>query len=76
MKNKNEDKIIYSICNGDIQQVANEKFGRNLKQNELKIVENEIGDYFAWYDSIESCLRDKIFNNEDDKQTTPTIKIS
>jgi hypothetical protein len=63
---KNEDKIIYSISIEDVQQVAKEEFGRKLKPRELKIVENEIGDYFAWYDSIESCLCDKIFTNKND----------
>ncbi len=63
---KNEDKVIYSICTEDVQHVAKEEFGRKLKPKELKIVENEIGDYFAWYDTIESCLSDKIFTSKED----------
>lgn len=64
MKSKNEDKIIYSICIADVQQVAKEQYGRKLKKEELKIVEEEIGDYFGWYDSIESCLQNKVFTKK------------
>ena len=43
------EKIIYSINIEDIQNVADQELVRELTENELKIVENKLGDYIDWY---------------------------
>lgn len=50
------EKTVYLICIEDIQNVAKKSFSRKLKEEELKIIEEKIGDCFDWYDSIESCI--------------------
>lgn len=48
----NLNKIIYSINIEDVQTVAEEELGRELTDDELKFVEDKIGDYIDWYDTI------------------------
>jgi hypothetical protein len=47
-----EEHIVYSINVEDIQNVASEEFGRALTEEEVKIVEDKLGDYIKWYDAI------------------------
>lgn len=54
------DKIIYSICIEDVQNVAEQEFGRELTEEELKIVEDKIGDCFNWFDSISDLIHDEL----------------
>lgn len=50
------DKIIYSLCIGDIQDVAEDNLNRKLTEDELKKVVDRVGDYISWYDAIELTL--------------------
>jgi hypothetical protein len=52
----NNEKIIYSINTMDVQKVAEEELGRKLDVEELKIIEDEIGDYIDWYQAIKSVI--------------------
>ena len=45
-------KIIYSINIEDIQTVAEQEFDRKLTEEELRLVENKLGDYVGWYEAI------------------------
>lgn len=54
----NPIKTIYSVNFEDVQTVAEEQYGRPLTDAELKIIEDKIGDYFGWYDAINSCISD------------------
>jgi len=47
-----KDKIVYSICIGDIQEVAQDELNRKLTEEELKKVIDKMGDYITWYDAI------------------------
>lgn len=47
-----KDKIVYSICIGDIQEVAQDELSRKLNDDELKKVIDKMGDYLNWFDSI------------------------
>lgn len=47
-----DTRVMYSLCIEDIQTVAEESFGRRLTKTELDVVEEELGDYVQWYDSI------------------------
>ncbi len=59
------DKIIYSINIDDVQNVANQELSRRLSMDELKIVEEKLGDYMDWYGSI-ALVIDDISNTEVD----------
>ncbi|MCX6829767.1 MAG: hypothetical protein NT002_10885 [candidate division Zixibacteria bacterium] len=54
------EKIIYSINIEDVQTVAQEEYGRVLTPDELKKVEDKIGDYFGWYDAIDMLICDQL----------------
>ncbi|MEW6740247.1 MAG: hypothetical protein ACOYU2_10770 [Nitrospirota bacterium] len=53
-------KIIYSINIEDVQTVAEEELGRKLNRNELKIVEDKIGDYIDWHEAILAAINENI----------------
>lgn len=53
-------KIIYSLNIEDVQNVATEELGRKLNNTELKIIENKIGDYIDWYESINMAITDNL----------------
>ena len=55
-------KIIYSLNNEDVQNVAESELGRKLTENELKIVEDDIGDNIDWYEAIRLVIFDKILS--------------
>ena len=57
---KNQEKIIYSIDAEDVQQVADEILDRKLNEEELEIIENEIGGYIDWYQAIQDVIMQKI----------------
>ncbi len=59
-------KIIYSLNIKDVQNVAAEKFERELLGKELKIVEDKIGDYIDWYAAIEMTIRNEILHCDAD----------
>ena len=50
------DRIIYSINVEDLQTVAEQESERELTDEEIKIVEDRLGDYIDWYGSIASVL--------------------
>ncbi len=51
-KKQQKDRIVYSICIEDVLNVAEEEFDIELTANELKAVEDKIGDYFDWRGAI------------------------
>ena len=53
-------KVIYSINIEDVQTVAEEELGRKLNRNELKIVEDKIGDYIDWHEAILAAINENI----------------
>lgn len=52
------DKIVYSINVEDIQNVAEEQLGRELQEKEVIFIEDRLGDYIDWYNSICFSLND------------------
>ncbi len=56
----NTGKIIYSLNIEDVQNVAEERFGRKLSDKELEIVEDKIGDRIVWYEIIEDLIHDEL----------------
>ena len=57
----NGNKIVYSINLDDIKNVAQEEFGRDPTDREIKFVENRLCNYIDWYNAISLALTD--FNN-------------
>lgn len=53
-------KIIYSINIEDVQSVAEQELGRKLREKELKVVENKIGDHIDWYEAINLAIKSNI----------------
>ncbi len=65
-----KDKIVYSLCIADIQEVAEDELCRKLTDDELKKVIDKMGDYISWYDSISNTFQALEFKEaevEDDK---------
>ena len=52
--------ILYSLNVEDAQNVANEGFERDLTEEELKQVEDRLGDYIDWYGALEFAINDVI----------------
>ena len=50
------DRIVYSINVDDLQTVAERELERELTDEEIKIVEDRLGDYIDWYGSIALVL--------------------
>jgi len=59
------DKIVYSLCIGDIQDVAEEKLERKLNEQELKEVIEKVGDFISWTDAIENTFHDLRLTSEE-----------
>ena len=55
---ENREKIIYSINIKDVKNVAQQEFDIELSEQDLKIIENKIGDYIDWYQAIVDVIND------------------
>jgi hypothetical protein len=55
-----KDKIIYQLSVEDIQNVAEENFGRKLTSKEIKKVLDPIADRITWYDAIYNAIKDTL----------------
>jgi hypothetical protein len=49
-------KVIYSINNADLQDVAMDVLNRKLTEDELKKVGNRLGDFVDWRQSIYNAI--------------------
>lgn len=59
-----KDRIIYSINVEDLQTVAEQELERELTDEEIKIVEEHLGDYIDWYGAIALTLSEVIRKNK------------
>ncbi len=55
-----KDNIIYQLSVEDIQNVAEENFGRKLTNKEIKKITNPIADRIPWYDAIYDAIKDEL----------------
>jgi len=53
-----KNKMLYSINVEDIQDVAMEELDRPLSNEELRLVEEKLGDYIDWYGAIVLSLNE------------------
>jgi len=56
----NIERIIYSLNVEDVQRVAQENLSRDLRSDEIRKVEELVGDYILWYDAIDSAIENAI----------------
>lgn len=61
-----KNTIIYQLTIKDIQNVAEESFGRVLTPQEIAKIEDDIGDRIPWYDIIYDSIKDKLDLDEID----------
>lgn len=47
-----KNKILYSINVEDVQNAAMEELERPLSNDELRLVEDKLGDYIDWYGAV------------------------
>ncbi len=50
------DRVVYSINVEDLQSVAEQELDRELTDEEIKLVEDRLGDYIDWYETIAMVL--------------------
>ncbi len=65
-KSKNYNEIIYQLTIEDIQNVAEENFGRELTNAEIEKILDPIADRIPWYDAIYEAIKDKLEIKEQD----------
>lgn len=51
-----DERIVYQLIVEDIQNVSRELLGRRLTVQEIKKVEDKLGDTVPWYNAIESAI--------------------
>jgi hypothetical protein len=66
---KKKDSIVYSISVADIQDVADQELDRELTPEEVKWVENRVGDYISWYDAIALAINEMIAKQNVDNKS-------
>jgi hypothetical protein len=60
IENMFDSKIIYQINVEDLQKVAGEIINRSLTEDEIDLLESEIGDQIDWYGVIQSAINKNI----------------
>jgi len=53
---KRDNRIVYSINVGDIQEVAQDELDRRLTKSELTRIEENLGDYIDWHNAITNAI--------------------
>jgi hypothetical protein len=52
------NRIVYQLTIEDLQTVAEAEINRELTEEEIKLVENKLGDYIAWHESISDTINE------------------
>ncbi|MBP7273852.1 MAG: hypothetical protein KA974_08410 [Saprospiraceae bacterium] len=60
MQIQNLEKIIYQLTVEDLQNVANDEIDRDLTEEEIKLLQDKIGDYIDWYNVISMAILNNI----------------
>jgi len=60
----NMKKIIYQLTITDLQNVAERELDRELSPEEIKLVQDRVGDYISWYDAISLAIDEMIVRNK------------
>ena len=51
-----KNKVFYELCYEDVQEVARQQLYRELTENELLSVVDEISEQIDWYEPISNVL--------------------
>lgn len=54
------ENIIYQLTEEDIQNVAKQELGRQLKNSEIESIVDLIAGNISWYDAIATAIYQKI----------------
>ena len=60
------ERIIYSLNVEDLQTVANDELLRDLTEEEIEIVEENLGDFISWYQAISLAIDYMLHKQEKD----------
>jgi len=60
MRTEDDERIIYSLNVADIQEVSKQVLERELDKQEIAMVEESVGDYIDWVQSIENSILEHI----------------
>jgi hypothetical protein len=66
------NRIVYSINVEDLQTVAEEELERELTAEEIKLVEDRLGEYIDWYGTIAMVL-DEVINRHREEDSDEAI---
>ena len=58
-----KERIVYSLNVEDLQHVAHGELGRDLTEQEIKYVEDKVGEYISWHDAISFAIEDLIHSS-------------
>ena len=53
-----QNRVIYSLEVEDIQRVCSEQCCRELTEEEIRLIENKVGDYFDWYETLLAVIQE------------------
>ncbi|MBD3305157.1 hypothetical protein GF348_02205 [candidate division KSB3 bacterium] len=60
-----KERIVYYINVEDLQRVANAELERDLTEEEIKHVEEKLGDYVSWYEAISLAIGDIVDDTDE-----------
>ena len=55
-----KEKVVYSINEEDVQEVARCEHDRELSDKELQSVEAKLGDYIDWYQAVDMAIAETV----------------
>lgn len=64
LKITDKARIVYSLSVEDLQHVAYDELERELTEEEIKHVEEKLGDYISWYEAISLAIGDIVDDTE------------
>lgn len=53
---RNDERIVYSINVADLQDVAESEIDRRLTPEEIKRVEDKLGDFIDWHGAVKNAI--------------------
>jgi hypothetical protein len=65
-----DDQIIYSLSVEDVRQVLSDEGLRELSDDELRLIEDRLGDLVPWYELVLSAIREAVpeLNDDEDEE--------
>jgi hypothetical protein len=64
----NKNKVIYQLTIEDVQNVANEEYGRDLSEEEVQKLIDPIAERIGWYEAIDDAIQNVLNLEASDEQ--------